>query len=204
MNPTSPTRVRRLAALLATFVLTASAVLAAGAGPAAAHDQLLESTPAENTALDSSPTEVTLTYSDSVLTIGAIVLLVDEEGKNWAGENPILDGPTVTAAVIGELPDGAYEIRWRVVSIDGHPISGIVHFTVGDAEPAPQAPSSSPSSAEPSSTPVAAPSRQTADDALRPVLVGVGGAAAAVLLLWAATAWNRHRRANSTSRTPTP
>ncbi|MCC6270644.1 MAG: copper resistance protein CopC [Microbacteriaceae bacterium] len=179
-------------------------MLAAGAGPASAHDQLLESTPTENAALDSPPTEVTLTYSDSVLTIGAIVLLVDIAGKNWAGEDPTLDGPTVTASVIGELPDGAYEIRWRVVSIDGHPISGIVPFTVGDAEPAAQTPSSSAPSDEPISASDAAPSSQAADDALRTVLVGIGGAAAAVLLLWAVTAWNRHRRANSTTRTPTP
>lgn len=202
----SRARARFLAAVLTTIILSTAAVLAVGAGPAFAHDQLLESNPAENAVLDSAPAEVTLTYSNSVLTIGAIVLLVDEHGKNWIDGEPIYDGSRVIAAVSGELPEGAYEIRWRVVSVDGHPISDVIPFTVGDAAPAPQATSSSHSSEEPKVAPDPAASNQNGDS-MRTVLIGIGGAVAALLLLWAATAWNRHRnrnqRTNPTSRTPT-
>lgn len=207
MNRTEPTRARGVAALFASLAL-ASAVLTIGASPASAHDQLLQSNPAENTVLDSAPSEITLTYSDSVLTVGAIVMLVDEDQKNWVHDDPILDGPTVTALVNGELPDGAYEIRWRVVSIDGHPISGIIPFTIGDAEPAPRASMSSSPSDEPSNSPEASASSNTRDDTMRPVLIGIGGAAAALLLFWAAIAWNRYRRrprrTNSASGMPSP
>lgn len=204
MNHTPPTRARGIAALLVSLVLSVAAVLAAGVGPASAHDQLLESSPAENAALDSAPTEITLTYSDSVLAIGAIVLLVDKNEKNWIDGEPVCDGPRVTVAVSSEPPDGAYEIRWRVVSTDGHPISGVTPFTIGDVAPAPSTSPPSSSNGEQSSTPDAVASSTVSGESIRTVLVGTGGAAAALLLFWAATAWNRHRRTNSSSRTPSP
>lgn len=167
-------------------------MLALGAAPASAHDQLLASTPVDGAALDASPTEVTLQYSDSVLTIGAIVLLVDQDEHNWITGEPILDGSDVTARIDDTLPTGAYEIRWRVVSADGHPISGLIPFTVGDAAPAERAPATStPSPSAAATSDTAGP----ADDisALRPVLIGIGGAAIAVLAFWAFTAWRKRR-----------
>ena len=36
-----------------------------------------------------------------------------------------------------ELADGAYTVNYRVVSDDGHPVTGSFAFTVGDATAAP-------------------------------------------------------------------
>lgn len=191
MTTHAPTRLRRIALLLAACLLAAASVLAVGAAPASAHDQLLASTPTDGAALDVSPTEVTLQYSDSVLTIGAIVLLVDQDEQNWITGEPSLNGSDVTARIDGTLPAGAYEVRWRVVSADGHPISGLIPFTVGDATPADRAPATS-TPAPSAAAPVAA---APVDDisALRPALIGLGGAAIAVLAFWAFTVWRRRR-----------
>jgi len=201
MNITASTRARGTAALIAALVLVVPAVLVVGVGSAAAHDQLLSSTPAEGSALAASPREVTLEYSDSVLTVGAIVLVVDENETNWVSGEPVIDGWTVSAQLRDELPDGAYEIRWRVVSVDGHPISGLVPFTVGDATPAPRVPSPGPSEVGTAGPDDAGASGDNVLEGSRTVLIGVGGAAVAVLLLWAVSVWNRRRRSNSNVET---
>ncbi len=94
------------------------------AAPAAAHDELLASSPSPGAALDSAPTEVTLTFSADVLTIGAAVIVADGAGKDWAAAAPAVDNGVVSVPLVPALPAGGYEIRWRVVSQDGHPISG--------------------------------------------------------------------------------
>lgn len=191
--------------LLASLVLAVTALLAVGAAPASAHDQLLTSTPVADTALDAGPAEVSLQFSDSVLTIGAIVLLVDQDERDWIGGDPVLDGSTVTASVDGALPAGAYEVRWRVVSADGHPISGLIPFTVGDAAPAARPSTTAAATTEPSAMPDAGPSASgsSGGDMFRLLLIGVGGAVVAVLLFWAITAW-RQRRPETTSETGSP
>lgn len=192
MTTHAPTHLNRLALLLAACVLAVAGVLAFSAAPAFAHDQLLASTPGDGAVLDVAPTEVTLQYSESVLTIGAIVLLVDQDEQNWITGEPILNGSDVTARIDGTLPTGAYEVRWRVVSTDGHPISGLIPFTVGDAAPVDRAPATStPSPSAAATSDTAGPAGDTAP--LRPVLIGIGGAAIAVLAFWAFTAWRKRR-----------
>ncbi|ROR81678.1 hypothetical protein SAMN06295974_0923 [Plantibacter flavus] len=204
MTTHAPTRLRRLAVLLTACVLAVAGILTLGAAPASAHDQLLASTPGDGAALDTSPTEATLQYSDSVLTIGAIVLLVDQDEHNWITGEPILNGSDVTARIEDTLPTGAYEIRWRVVSADGHPISGLIPFTVGGATPADRAPATStptPTAAAPVAADLTDNTSPTDNaSALRPALIGLGGAAIAVLAFWAFTVW-RKRRPGTTAGT---
>jgi methionine-rich copper-binding protein CopC len=113
----------------------AAALLVAGP-PAYAHDQVLAQSPAADAALDGSPQRVSLTFTDTPLDIGAVVMVVDPAGKNWSAGEPRISGATVEQPV-GALPDGHYQVRWRVVSADGHPISESYPFTVGDAAGAP-------------------------------------------------------------------
>jgi len=115
-------------ALLALFVAVA-------AQPAAAHDQLLDSSPGEGEHLDVAPTEVTLRFSDEILAIGPAVIVADDAGTTWTVGDPVLDGPDVVTELADDVPDGSYEVRWRVVSSDGHPITGVIPFSVGDTAP---------------------------------------------------------------------
>lgn len=55
---------------------------------------------------------------------------------NAAGERVDLDrarsaGTTVTADLRSGLVDGGYVVAWRVVSADGHPVSGAFRFSIG-------------------------------------------------------------------------
>lgn len=181
----------RLLAVAAT--LAAVSVLGA-ATAASAHDELIDSSPAAGEALALAPTEVTLQFSADVLTVGATVIVIDADGTDWTAADPVLDGATVTVPLQEGMPDAGYELRWRVVSGDGHPIAGVVPFTIGDGEPFASA------TPEPTDTgtgsgattddehdhadTVSSADQNTAgDDTMRAVAIGTGGAIAAIAVL---------------------
>ncbi len=154
-------------------------VVFGAAAPASAHDELLASTPAADARLEAAPTEVSLTFSADVMTIGAAVIVVDASGRDWAAGEPTIDRGTVTVPVDEAMPAAGYEIRWRVVSSDGHPISGLIPFAIGDGEPLTR---TSAPDASTAATDVGSLSTQENQGALRVVLIGAGGAAVAVAL----------------------
>lgn len=172
------------------------------AAPAAAHDELLASSPSPGAALDSAPTEVTLTFSADVLTIGAAVIVADGAGKDWAAAAPAVDNGVVSVPLVPALPAGGYEIRWRVVSQDGHPISGVIPFTIGGAAPLTRTPVATPATraASDASTADTTPQDQSAREdqgIIRILLVGAGGAIIAVA---AYAAFHLLRRKKGTSQ----
>ncbi|ORT53451.1 copper resistance CopC family protein [Frankia sp. KB5] len=180
--------------------------------PASAHSQLVASDPTDNAHLDTAPSVVTLRFSDGVLTIGTAVVVVDAAGTSWAEGEPAVSGQTVTTMLRDGPPDGAYQMRWRVVSADGHPISGVTRFTVGSVRAEPAVPvsatpvgstpgtddgpvgaspaASGPTATSPAGTPVAG--AEAGGLPFRTALVGVGGALAALALLWAYGAIRRN------------
>ncbi|WP_234714487.1 copper resistance CopC family protein, partial [Mycobacterium tuberculosis] len=93
----------------------------------------MESSPADGERLEAPPTSVTMTFSGELLvldesTAGAVVLVVDTAGKDWATGEVDVRGRTVTAALPPGMPEGGYQVRWQVVSEDGHPIAGLIPF----------------------------------------------------------------------------
>ena len=118
----------RLAALL---LFAAFAALTAPSS--AKHATLVSSEPAANSRLTSSPTRIRLVYSEPVEGKLAKVSLVPSAGTRIvlrAGADP-RDVHAVIAPV-DSLGPGSYEVEWRVVSADGHPVDGTFAFTVGD------------------------------------------------------------------------
>jgi methionine-rich copper-binding protein CopC len=175
----------------AVGMAVAAVAVFATAVPASAHDSLVHSTPEAGESLATAPESITLTYSGELLVLGdstqgAVVLVIDESGRDWATGDVEVSGNTVTATVEPGMPDAGYQVRWQVVSEDGHPISGIAPFTIGDAEPmtATQAPTDADA---PSYVPdVSDPTGQSTDETdggLRLLLVGGAGAAIAVVAL---------------------
>lgn len=121
----------------AAGTLVALALLAGSAGPAAAHAQLLDSTPGAGERFESAPDQVELVFNEPVqLPDDALRLFVvgDAEPRS-------LTGRAVDARVSAPLPSGlgagGYVVAYRVISADGHPVSGTIAFTVGDAAPTP-------------------------------------------------------------------
>lgn len=180
------------------LVLTALLVLGISS-PASAHDSLVSSSPAVGEQLATAPTQVELVFSDDVLPVGAAVLVVDAAGTDWVSGDVAIDRNTVTVPLSDGMPEAGYQVRWRVVSGDGHPISAIIPFAIGDAEPltvtAPE-PTDSTSSADSDTAPSEASQIWTT------VAIGAAGALAAVGIYAAVLTIHRRRaaRAGGTSR----
>lgn len=170
-------RFRVFAAGVAVALLAVSTV----AAPAAAHDELLASSPSAGEALTTAPTTVSLQFSADVMTIGAVVVIADADDNDWAAGEVRFEFNTVTVDVLPDMPDAGYELRWRVVSSDGHPIAGVVPFTVGDAEPLVREAAASAGAA--AAPPTVQGQAEHENGVVRSVLIGAGGAAIAVALL---------------------
>ncbi|MGH8824056.1 MAG: copper resistance CopC family protein [Jiangellaceae bacterium] len=174
---------------LGVTVVGAGLGLALVAAPAAAHNELTGSTPADRSTVATVPTEVVLEFDQAVQTDFGQVAVLDATGVHREQGEPEVVGSTVTQAV-GTLAAGAYEISYRVGSADGHPITGTLTFTVVGTAATPAAPTPSESSdphegmdhddhASPTSEPVEA---TDAGGGASPLLLGAGGVAAAAAL----------------------
>lgn len=117
--------VLRLAVAVALFV----AVGVGLAGPASAHNVLISSDPADGSTLAKVLTSLTFTFDQPVENFDPVVSLVGPDGRQYATGTPTISGNVVTG-VVGIGPAGAYTGAYRVVSADGHPVTGAVHFTV--------------------------------------------------------------------------
>ncbi|ALX66039.1 hypothetical protein AB663_000905 [Microbacterium sp. XT11] len=188
-------------------MLAAIAVIATAA-PASAHDQLIVSTPSDGEQLAAAPSSVSLTFSGDLLVLdeastGAVVLVVDASGTDWVTGAVTVSGSEVTAELAPDMPVGGYQVRWQVVSEDGHPVSGVIPFAVGDSAPM-VAPSRTDTGGAPSADSPTVATDQIADEssgALRMLLVGGIGAAVAVLLLVIVRIVLRPRTAAATPET---
>lgn len=127
----SPRRGLALSLRALTALLLGGLLTLAGAQAASAHAELLSTTPENGTVLDQAPAEAVLTFNEPVQ-------LIDGSIRLFPGDDDplILDAhvsnTSVIAALPGDVPDGAYALSYRVVSADGHPISGAITFTIGD------------------------------------------------------------------------
>lgn len=129
-------------AALAAFLFAVCAGLLLSAPPAAAHDELTGSVPADGAVVDAAPEAVELTFSNTPAAIGSEVRVLAEDGTNWAdGDVRILDN-TATQRLRDGAPAGVYTVQWRVVSSDAHPIEGTFGFTAGAAAGAGTVPAS--------------------------------------------------------------
>ncbi|MGY1807776.1 FixH family protein [Blastococcus sp. SYSU D00669] len=125
---------RRAVALLLALVggwLVAGVVLA---GPAAAHAELVSTTPESGAELDAAPEEVTLTFTEGVSVGAGYARVLDADNARVDTGEPTVSGDVVTVPLRGDLPDGGYLVTYRVISADSHPISGAFSFVVGEGE----------------------------------------------------------------------
>lgn len=146
-----------LVALLTVLGLVSTAV------PAAAHDQLLSSAPADGETLTTAPTELALTFNAELAAIGTAVLVAAPDGTDVTAGEPVTAGTGVTVPLAPGLTGGAYQVTWRVTSSDGHPIEGTFTFTLDlpqptTAEPTETSAVASPAGESATASPSAAPS----------------------------------------------
>jgi methionine-rich copper-binding protein CopC len=173
--------------------------------PAAAHAELTSSSPRDGERLSAPPTEVVLTFSDPLEAAFTRVAVVDDAGAAYQDGDPTVSGGTVTQPVTGLDRGGRFTITYRVVSADGHPVTGDVRFLVAAPSPTePPLPSpaattpqgtgpatTKPAATAPSATDEVAPTAAAPGDRPMGVLAALSVAAAAIGV--AAYAWSRRR-----------
>ncbi|MGI5158785.1 copper resistance CopC family protein [Microbispora sp. CA-102843] len=94
---------------------------------AQAHDALRSSNPGKD-AKATEVDEVELTFTSAVQFPKVVV--ADSSGRKFVEGDARVDGGKVTQKLSETLPSGGYTIAYRVVSSDGHPITGEVPFRV--------------------------------------------------------------------------
>lgn len=164
-----------------TLAMTRMAVLAvatavlslAGAAPAVGHTQLTGSSPASGSELRRAPERVRLEFNETISARFAQITLSRGSAEPEQLTPRVAD--RVVSADVPAAPSGVraasiqWQVNYRVVSADGHPVTGTVAFTAPGRpdEPSASEPAgASSSAAEPSPTDVAAsPSATTAVDA---------------------------------------
>jgi copper transport protein len=119
---------------LALLAVLTIALLLGGAAPALAHAVLVESVPADRSALTAPPDEVRLTFSEPVEAVPGALRVFDAEAERVDLGPEVGDDPAVVAVALPpDVPDGGYVVTYRVTSADSHVIAGVLTFTVGDA-----------------------------------------------------------------------
>jgi copper resistance protein C len=127
---------RARSAIIALLFAVAAIVLGA-AIPASAHTALVGSDPRDGATLSSPPSAITLTFSEPVQTSFTQVAVLDSAGGRYESGQPQIDSARVIQPVI-PLRNGSFQISYRVVSTDGHPVTGTLSFAVAAADsPAP-------------------------------------------------------------------
>lgn len=153
-----------LLALLTSLLLAAGTVLST-ASSVAAHDSILSASPEADATVGVAPQEISLTFSGEILAVGSAVVIevIAPGGQNLGIEQPQIDGTTVTQALTRDQEPGLYTVRWRVVSSDGHPISGEYAYTLVSAAIPDNPPTPEPTAA--AQRPEPSPTRSTAGSA---------------------------------------
>lgn len=125
----------RRAVRVAATALVVGAALAVLAGPrqAAAHSSLIGTSPKQGGTVTSPVKNVKLRFSEDVQARFATVAVTDPDGEKVSAGKPAVRGGTVEQPVTAFREPGKYLVGWRVVSADGHPVSGKFAFTVTDA-----------------------------------------------------------------------
>ena len=107
-------------------------LLMASAFPVNAHSALVSSVPSANSTVVDFPMEVMLTFNEELLKVGQEnpnkVEVFDESGALVSGGS-VLSGASI-AAPVGINGNGAYTVKYRVVSKDGHVIEDSYDFQV--------------------------------------------------------------------------
>ncbi|RSM58404.1 copper resistance protein CopC [Actinoplanes sp. ATCC 53533] len=167
------------------LVLAAVCVVLLPAGPALAHNQLVSAKPDRNAVLRKAPTAVTLAFLQRLNPDFTTIVVSDAAKRPIPASAPTIKAKSATVTLDQALGNGAYQVAYRVVSVDGHTVQGKYTFTVADpsapaADAAPSAAASAPEAAPPASasapTVAVAPAAGSggAADGMPIALIGLG------------------------------
>ncbi len=170
--------------MLATLLAGVGAVLPVGA--ASAHSELIAMSPKNGATVSTAPTRIVFTFSEDVNADFSRVKVLDEKGADVSGGGTEVSGNIVSQPLQADLGPGTYHVAYKIVSADGHPVSGTAQFTVtgSSAGPSTSAAGSSPSSAGASATTNAASPTSGNAAAAAPAATADAASASSVSPVW--------------------
>ena len=149
--------VHRNIALAATAAMVfLLSVLMAPTG--SAHADLQVSTPEDGESLRVAPEKIRLTFSEELFEELVEISILDAAGDLYSTIEVEQTPPPGTGVIFPwppQAPPGEYSIAYRVVSADGHPVTGTISFSYAATTPEPSSSDSTPSAQ--SSTPASSP-----------------------------------------------
>jgi copper transport protein len=117
-----------LVAVVAALVLPAAA---------AAHANLVRTSPENGAVLEQAPRQVRIVFDDDVHRASGNEVVRNGGGSVLAGDGRVVGGRTLVLPLRRGLADGAYSVRWSIVSDDGHLERGVLAFAIGVGRPKP-------------------------------------------------------------------
>lgn len=125
--------IRTLRRIVGAAIASTALALAFIPGIASAHAILESSSPASSVLLASSPKEIRLDFDEQVEATLGDVRVYDSEQREVSKSNTVRSASdaSVVTAKVPTLKNGVYVVVWRVVSADGHPVTGAFPFEIG-------------------------------------------------------------------------
>lgn len=123
------TSLRRVVAA-ALLLMTASLAVGVAAAPAWAHDELIATSPASGSTVTRAPHQVRLTFNEAIQPVGDALVVTAPDGSRVDTGVATPHGATLTTKLTALTQNGTYTTTWRVVSADGHPVSGTFTFSL--------------------------------------------------------------------------
>ncbi|GIH99537.1 copper resistance CopC family protein [Planobispora takensis] len=145
-----------------TVLLLACTALLGVAGPARAHNVLIDSDPDDGARLAAAPQRITLTFDQTVRQGFAQISVTGPDGRRWEEGATAVDGAKASVTLKPLGPAGEYVVGYRILSSDGHPVADKLTFTLtapgtqAASRPTPAASQAAPppsAAAEPATTP---------------------------------------------------
>lgn len=117
--------------ILLALLLTATCIVL-GPRDALAHAALMAAEPADGAVIADAPSRIVLHFTEPVSPL--VLRLTGPKGAVTDLRTFEIRHQAVEITPPRDLDAGSYALSWRVVSADGHPISGSVVFSIGSAQ----------------------------------------------------------------------
>lgn len=101
-----------------------------GAAPALAHAHLERAEPAIGSTVPSAPSEVSLSFTQSLEPAFSSMQVTDGNGARVDQGKAQVSGSTMRVG-LKALSPGTYRVQWRALSVDTHTTQGSFSFHVG-------------------------------------------------------------------------
>ena len=124
---------------------------------ASAHTSEISTFPSANSHLTTLPKNVQITFATNLMNVGTAMVVLDPSQKNIVSGPIEMDVFSISAPISQSLKTGTYQVSYRVVSADGHPVEGRFNFFLGESSSETKQPSTFPEKTGKNSVPLVFP-----------------------------------------------